>query len=84
LIAQAIWYFTEAKDQCLAENINSTEDFLEFLVDIQGLEEPISFIKAKKSGRWWIKSNTQTDLIPCSYKDYLTACKNEIPEKLLL
>ena len=84
LIAQAIWYFVEAKDQCIVENINSTEDFHEFLVDIEGLEDPISFIKAKKSGRWWIKSNTHTELIPCSYKDYLTACKNEIPEKLLL
>jgi len=84
VLAQLIWYFLEAKNECVKENIDSTEDFHEFLVDIEGLEDPISFIKAKKSGRWWIKSNTHSDLIPCSYSDYLTACKNEIPEKLLL
>ncbi len=84
LIAQLIWYFIDAKNECIKENINSTEDFNEFLVDIEGLVDPISFIKAKKSGRWWIKSNTDNELIPCSYKDYLTACKNEIPDKLLL
>ncbi|MDA9773869.1 arginase family protein [Saprospiraceae bacterium] len=84
MIAQLIWYFVEAKNECVKENIDSTEDFHEFLVDIEGLGDPIAFIKAKKSGRWWIKSNTHNDLIPCSYKDYLTACKNEIPDKLLL
>lgn len=84
LIAQLIWYFIDAKNECIKENINSTEDFNEFLVDIEGLVDPIAFIKAKKSGRWWIKSNTNKELIPCSYKDYLTACKNEIPDKLLL
>ena len=83
LIAQGLWYLTEARNHCITENIDSNEDFNEFLVDIDGLSEPLSFIKAKKSGRWWIKSKKDNELIPCSYKDYLTACQNEIPERLV-
>ena len=83
LIAQGIWYFCEAINHCQMENINSNEDFHEFLVDIDGLDEPLTFIKAKKTGRWWMKDHAEEKLIPCSYSDYQTACKNEIPDKLI-
>ena len=84
LIAQGLWYFIDARDNCYKENIDSNEDFNEFVVDIEGLESPLSFIKAKKSGRWWIKSHhDDTVLIPCSFKDYEMACNNEIPNRLI-
>lgn len=83
LISQVLWYFTEAKNHCITENITSTEDFHEFVVDLEGLDDPITFIKAKKSGRWWLKSVDNEKLIPCSYKDYLMACQNEIPDRII-
>jgi len=83
LIAQGLWYFIDARDNCFKENIDSNEAFHEFVVDIEGLDEPLSFIKAKKSGRWWIKSHDDEKvLIPCSFKDYEMACNNEIPNRL--
>ncbi len=84
LIAQGLWYFIDAKDNCFKENIDSNEAFNEFVVDIEGLETPLSFVKAKKSGRWWIKSHHDNDvLIPCSFRDYEMACNNEIPNRLI-
>ncbi len=84
LIAQGLWYFIDAKDNCFKENIDSNEDYNEFVVDIEGLDSPLAFIKAKKSGRWWIKSHHDHNiLIPCSYKDYEMACNNEIPNRLI-
>lgn len=82
LIAQGLWYFTEARNQCLLDNLDHSEDFQEFLVEIEGLSDPISFMKAKKSGRWWIKDAVASTMIPCTHRDYLIACQNEIPEKL--
>ena len=83
LIAQGLWYYMDARNHCITENINSNEDFHEFIVDIEGLETPIAFIKAKRSGRWWIKSTgVSHELIPCSHSDYLLACNNEIPDRL--
>lgn len=83
LIAQGLWYFTEARNQCLIDNLDHSEEFHEFLVDIDGLSDPLTFLKAKKSGRWWIKESGATNMIPCTHKDYLMACRNEIPEKLV-
>lgn len=82
LIAQGLWYFTEARNQCILDNLDHSEEFNEFLVDIDGLTEPLVFLKAKKSGRWWIKEAGAAEMIPCTHKDYLVACQNEIPEKL--
>ncbi len=84
LISQGLWYYIDAKDNCLKENINNNEAYNEFVVDIEGLETPLSFIKAKKSGRWWLKSHHDKNiLIPCSYRDYEMACNNEIPNRLM-
>ncbi len=84
LIAQGLWYFIDAKDNCFKENIDSNESYNEFVVDIDGLETPLSFIKAKKSGRWWLKSHHDKNiLIPCSFKDYEMACNNEIPNRII-
>lgn len=91
LIAQMIWYFIEGfsyrpQDFPLKEEDN----FIKYTVDIQGHDENIVFFKSKRSERWWMEVKCPTDLkekydrqyiIPCSEKDYETACANEIPDR---
>jgi hypothetical protein len=47
----------------------------------------ITFLKSKKSERWWIRipddhlKYKTHQLFPCSYKDYQLALKEEIPQR---
>ena len=63
--------------------------FVSFLISESGvMDEPVVFVKSNQSGRWWMKMpamNEQpgAEFIPCSYRDYHTASKDEIPDRLL-
>ncbi|MDY0015586.1 MAG: hypothetical protein RBS13_05190, partial [Bacteroidales bacterium] len=51
----------------------------------------IIFYKSKISGLWWMEIPSENKnphynrhyIVPCTLKDYETACKNEIPERWL-
>ena len=87
-IAQMIWYFIEGIEIRKSDYpVVSMQQFQKFLVVIEGHEEEIIFLKSMKSDRWWLhvpvgsSKKRYYKMIPCSYKDYLTALENEIPEK---
>ena len=87
-IAQMIWYFIEGIEIRKSDYpVVSMQQFQKFLVEIEGHEEEIIFLKSMKSDRWWLhvpvgsSKKRYYKMIPCSYKDYLTALENEIPEK---
>lgn len=84
LIAQCIWYYLDALNLCTKEDLHHREDFIEYVVDIDMLDDPIVFIKGKKTGRWWFKNEKTNELSPCSENDYKIACMNDIPARLLL
>lgn len=90
LAAQIIWYFIEGfynrKDDLPIDGIN----YLKYTVSAENLAEDLVFYKSKKSDRWWIEipcaehlreKYIHQYLVPCSYSDYLAACKNEVPER---
>lgn len=89
LVAQMIWYFIEGVNFRSNEYpFGSRETYLKFTVLIEDME--LVFFKSDKTDRWWIQipsyenkvGKLQTNsLLPCSYNDYLNACKNEIPER---
>lgn len=91
LAAQMIWCFIDGfyarkKDY----PSRSSADYIHFHVFIQENAYEINFYKSKKSDRWWmevpypsqkgLKFERHT-LVPCSPKDYETACNNEIPDR---
>ncbi len=91
-IAQMIWYFIEGIGIRKQDYpITDEKQFQKFIINIEDNEHEIVFLKSKKSDRWWFqipiyhkKSKKSTfKLVPCSYKDYLTAVSNEIPERWL-
>lgn len=87
-VAQMVWYFMEGIS--LRRNdypIVDEKDFNTYIVQIEDAENDFIFLKSKKSDRWWMKITYDKKdlqkhvLIPCTYRDYLTALNNEIPER---
>jgi formiminoglutamase len=91
LAAQMIWCFMDGfynrkKDY----PTRTSSDYTRFHVFLQENKYEINFFKSNKSDRWWmevpypshekLKFERHT-LMPCSYKDYETACKDEIPDR---
>lgn len=80
-IAQMIWYFIDG--YTIRKNeapMTEQEEYLNFTVSFT--EQEAVFLKSKRSNRWWMQLPTG-DYIPCSHKDYITACDGEIPERWL-
>lgn len=90
LAAQMIWYlfdgyYNRKKDVPLKSKTN----FVKYRVPIKKDDQEIVFYKSNVSDRWWMEvpfSNNKVryqrhHLIPCSYKDYETALREEMPDR---
>ncbi|HET8572570.1 MAG TPA: arginase [Edaphocola sp.] len=81
LMAQMLWYFVDGlrlRDQ--EADLRDTDNFFSYHVAISGVET--LFIKSKRTGRWWMQM-PDLSFVPCSYRDYLAAGNNDIPERWL-
>ena len=79
LIAQMIWYYIDGV--CIEKNespLSEKDQFIEYQITFT--DNNTLFLKSKKTNRWWMKLPSDS-FIPCSQKDYFTACNNEIPER---
>lgn len=91
LAAQMIWYFIDGFYNRKKDfPINDKDEYIKFHVALKKPEDQILFYKSKKSDRWWMEVPCPTDLmskferhylVPCSYKDYQTACSEDIPDR---
>jgi len=92
LAAQIIWYFIDGfygrKNDFPIDEVN----YLKYTVKSDAFVEDMIFHKSKKSDRWWVEIPCSEQIkekyrfqcfVPCSYNDYLTACKNEVPDRWL-
>ncbi len=81
LIAQMIWYFI---DGCLVRKTEAklTEHDEFIMLSVVFTEIETVFLKSKRTNRWWMRL-PNSSYVPCSYNDYLTACRNDIPERWL-
>jgi len=88
LIAQMIWYFIEGVNFRVKDYpFSGKENYQKFTVLLED-DDPLTFYKSNKSGRWWMEIKILSDnkykrhaLIPCTYNDYTDATKQIIPEK---
>jgi arginase family enzyme len=89
LIAQIMWYFIEGITYRITESpYTKTDDFTKYNVPTDA--EDLIFYKSLLTQRWWVevpsiftshnKANTPA-LLPCTEKDYLDACNQNIPER---
>lgn len=92
LLAQMIWYFTDGVhsrkyDYPAAES----HDFQTYRITFNNSSHEVVFFKSLKSDRWWMEvpypveksAKKGSYLVPCSYKDYETACNDEVPDRWL-
>ncbi len=80
-IAQMIWYIIDGVQKGKKEApLTNSDRFKEFHIAFSDIET--NFLQSKSTGRWWMQMHNN-DWAPCSYKDYLVASDNEIPERWL-
>ncbi|MEO6456514.1 MAG: formimidoylglutamase [Ginsengibacter sp.] len=80
-IAQMIWYFIDGKSKSRQETkFEDKHTFNEY--NTAFAEVQTVFLQSKKTGRWWMQLPNQK-MIACSYKDYLNASNNQVPERWL-
>ena len=80
-MAQMIWYIIDGVQKGKKESpLTDTERFKEFHIAFADIET--NFLQSKSTGRWWMQTHNN-EWTPCSYKDYLVASDNEIPERWL-
>ncbi len=91
VIATMIWYFLEGVNHRKGESSNNTENYLKYVVEMHsGNPASILFYKSTVSERWWMEIPLEdksaatfgrNSLAPCSYTDYETASKGEVPDR---
>jgi arginase family enzyme len=80
-ISQMLWYLVDGRSRGNREALmDEKESFNEFHTAFSEVET--TFLQSKKTGRWWMQLPDK-QFIACSYKDYLLASSNEIPERWL-
>ena len=80
-LAHMIWYVLDGRSRGKREaSIDERDAFNEYIMAFA--EVQTVFLQSKKTGRWWMQLPNK-QFIACSYKDYLLASSNEIPERWL-
>ncbi|HZG23461.1 MAG TPA: formimidoylglutamase [Chitinophagaceae bacterium] len=80
-ISQMLWYALDGRSRGIKEaRLEDRDSFNEYHTAFS--EVQTTFLQSKKTGRWWVQLPNEK-FIACSYKDYLLASSNEIPERWL-
>ncbi len=82
LAAQIAWYFIDGVHYRNSDSIINTEICTLYQVQVNGVENPIEFLKNNITGQRWMKFENirkETLHFACSEKVYQQASENEIP-----
>lgn len=91
VISTMIWYFIEGYYHRKNEQNFRSNDFMKYLVALNGEPETIAFYKSKISEKWWMEvpyptgreKYSRNSIVPCSYSDYQLATKGDVPERYI-
>ncbi|RYY53544.1 MAG: arginase [Chitinophagaceae bacterium] len=80
-VSHMLWYLIDGQSRGTREAALTDRDmFTEYHTAFA--EVDTTFLQSRRTGRWWMQMPDQK-FIACSYKDYLLASSNEIPERWL-
>lgn len=87
--AAMIWYFVEGYYHRKDDRHFREKDYTRYVVSLSNEPSTITFFKSQSSEKWWMEvpypggkeKYSRNSIVPCSYKDYETATKGEIPER---
>lgn len=91
VIATMIWYFIEGYYHRKNEQNFRSNDFIRYVVAMPSEPETLLFYKSKFSEKWWMEvpypngreRYSRNSIVPCSYSDYQTATKGEVPDRYI-
>lgn len=91
VIGTMIWYFIEGYYNRKNDQNFRGNDFMKYSVSMPVEPEVITFFKSKVSEKWWMEvpyphaqeRYSRNSIVPCSYNDYQTAIKGEVPERYI-
>jgi formiminoglutamase len=91
VISTMIWYFIEGYYCRKGESNFKSNDFMRYTVSMPVEPETIQFFKSKFSEKWWMEvpypsgqeKYSRNSIVPCSYNDYQTATKGEVPDRYI-
>lgn len=87
--AVMVWYFIEGFYSRKDSLSFKSSDYTKYTVSLDTKPNTLVFYKSKRSGKWWMEIphgdkdhfDRGSSTVPCSYSDYQTAQKGEIPER---
>jgi formiminoglutamase len=78
-ISHMLWYLVDGRSRGRREaSLDERDSFTEYHTAFAEVET--TFLQSRKTNRWWMQLPDKK-YIACSYKDYLLASSNEIPER---
>ncbi len=80
-VSTMAWYYVEGI-LCLNYEDPAEDDHISYVVNTEYFEEPITFLKGEKSGKWWMKYGENDDYHPCMYEDFMQSRAGNIPDRL--
>ncbi len=91
VVATMIWYFIEGFYHRKNEQNFRSNDFMKYSVSMPTEPAVLTFYKSKVSEKWWLevpypngkKRYSRNSIVPCSYNDYQTATKGEVPDRYI-
>lgn len=91
VIATMVWYFIEGYYHRKNEQNFRSNDFMKYSVSMPVEPAILTFYKSKVSEKWWLEvpypngreRYSRNSIVPCSYNDYQTAIKGEVPERYI-
>jgi arginase family enzyme len=88
LVAQMIWYFIEGYYSRVGDYPVTIDEHLKFTVHVKEADHDLIFWRSRKTDRWWMElpygdkqKFARHQLVPCSFRDYETACRHELPDR---
>lgn len=87
VVSTMIWYFIEGYYHRKPEDDFEGKNFVRYIVSIPGEPHQLTFYKHQSTEKWWMevpypsmkKQYARNSIVPCSYSDYLTANRGELP-----
>ncbi|MBA3649863.1 MAG: formimidoylglutamase [Chitinophagales bacterium] len=90
LAADIIWYFIDGFYNRKNDFPKHEEpDYMKYTIQFKENKYEMNFWKSKKTDHWWmevpaggeLRNRKKSFMIPCSYTDYQTALREEVPER---
>ncbi len=89
LVATMVWYFVEGYYHRVKREDFESNAYMKYVVSALDNSSQMIFYKHKVTQKWWMEvpypnevSHQQESItVPCSYKDYQTASRGEVPDR---